>query len=287
MRSHVTGTGQRNIGGGGASCHVATMLRRFVSCFLLAVLISVLSAAPAKPKPGPEVLVVADAPGEVPPEFRATPGKAVHYYLVGLAERSLGQPIAGEPQPDKAVLEREIEKALASQGYLRTRLGGVLPALALVVSWGSANLMIEDFEETNADSGETSTSSVVFNRREIAQLVGAIKAHRRLLSSSEADAINDAARQDRVYVFIGAFDAQALAKKQKKLLWRTAISIESRRTSLPENLGVMLASAAPWFGRDSEMPVFVDDAARRKAEVHIGTPVVVPDPPKEGTPVKK
>ena len=73
----------------------------------------------------------------------------------------------------------------------------------------------------------------------------------------------------------------------KKLLWRTAISIESRRTSLPENLSVMLASAAPWFGRDSEMPVFVDDAARRKAEVHIGTPVVVPDPPNEAPSLKK
>jgi hypothetical protein len=263
------------------------MVRRFVHLLFLPCLAGLLLAAPSKPKPGPEVLVVADAPVDVPPQFRASPGKPVHYYLMGLAERSLGQPIAGEPQPDPAVLEREIEKALASQGYLRTRLGGVLPALALVVTWGSANLMIEDFDETNPETGETTTSSVVFNRREIAQLVGAIKSQRRLLSSSEAEAINDAARQDRVYVLIGAFDVQALAKKQKKLVWRTAISIESRRTSLPENLSVMLASAAPWFGRDSEMPVFVDDAARRKAEVHIGTPVVVPDSPKAAPAAKK
>jgi hypothetical protein len=244
-------------------------------------------AAPSKPKPGPEVLVVADAPGDLPPQFRAAPGKPVHYHLLGINERTLGQSIAGEPQPDKAVLEREIERALASQGYLRTRVGGPMPTLALIVSWGSANLMIEELSETDEATGETSTTNIVFNQREIAQLVGAIKSHRKFLSSSEADAINDAARQDRVYVLIGAFDVQALAKKQKKLLWRTAISIESRRTSLPESLPVMLASAAPWFGRDSEMPVFVDDAARRKAEVHIGTPVVVPDPPKGTSPPKK
>ena len=241
----------------------------------------------AKAKPGPEVVVVADALAKTSTDFLPAPGKPIYYIIVGLAERTLGSAIAGEPQPDKAVLEREVEKALASQGYVRTRLGGPIPALALIITWGSANLMIDDFEETNPETGETSTSSVVYNRREIAQLLGADKANRRLLSPSEAEAINDAARQDRLYLFIGAFDAMALAKKQKKVLWRTAMSIESRRTSLPESLPVMLASAAPWFGRDTELPVFVDDATRRKAEVHIGVPVVVPDSKPAAPPAPK
>lgn len=250
---------------------------------------SAFAAAPAKSKakPGPEVVVVADALTKSADEFLPAPGKPVYYVIVGLAERTLGAAIAGEPQPDKAILEREVEKALASQGYLRTRLGGPIPALALIITWGSANLMIDDFEETNPETGETSTSSVVYNRREIAQLLGADKANRRLLSPSEAEAINDAARQDRLYLFIGAFDAMALAKKQKKVLWRTAMSIESRRTSLPESLPIMLASAAPWFGRDTELPVFVDDATRRKAEVHIGVPVVVPNSMEAAPPAPK
>jgi hypothetical protein len=97
-----------------------------------------------------------------------------------------------------------------------------------------------------------------------------------MLSGYEAEEINDAARQDRLYLMVAAFDALALAKKEKKLLWRTRISIESRRTSLPESLTVMLDSAAPYFGRDTELPVFIDDNLRRKADVQIGTPVVVP-----------
>ncbi|HEY1110761.1 MAG TPA: hypothetical protein VGE76_19065, partial [Opitutaceae bacterium] len=97
--------------------------------------------------------------------------------------------------------------------------------------------------------------------------------------SSEADAINDAARQDRLYVMVGALDAQALAKKQKKLVWRTRMSIESRRTSLPESLTVMLNSAAPYFGKSTDLPIFVDDNLRKKADVQVGIPVVVPPKP--------
>jgi hypothetical protein len=262
------------------------MSRRSSSCFwFLFVAFAVALGAPpvaappakAKAKAGPEVIVVADVMPNPPAELVPAPGKPVHYVIVGMAERTLGAAIAGEPQPDKAMLQREVEKALASQGFVRTQLGGPIPTLALIVTWGSANLMMDDFTETDPATGAESTSTVVYNRREIAQLVGADKANRRMVSSSDADAINDAARQDRLYLFIGAFDALALAKKQKKLLWRTAMSIESRRTSLPESLPIMLASAAPWFGRDTELPVFVDDAVRRKAEVHIGAPVVVPD----------
>jgi hypothetical protein len=103
--------------------------------------------------------------------------------------------------------------------------------------------------------------------------------------SSEADRINDAAREDRLYIFVAALDVDALAKrKEKKLVWRTRISIESRRQSLPDALQVMLKTAAPFFGAATELPVFVDDADRRKTDVQIGTPVVVPEPPAPKSP---
>ncbi len=237
----------------------------------------------AKPKPGPHVLVVGDIMPTIPAEFVATADKPVYYVLLGAAERTLGAAWANEPQPDKATLEKEVIRILATQHFHRTQLGGHMPQLAVVVTWGSANLMIDDINDTN-DAGETTTSSLVWNQREIAQLVGADKANQKMLMSSEADAINDAARQDRLYVMIAALDAMALAKKQKKLVWRTRISIESRRTSLPESLTVMLNSAGPYLGRSTELPVFIDDNLRRKADVQIGTPVVVPPTAKEKQP---
>ncbi len=242
---------------------------------------------PKKAAAGPDVIVVADALGTAPAELVPTPEKPIYYVVVGLAERPLGDAIAGEPLPDKAVLQREVEKALASQGFLRTQVGGPIPTLALIITWGTANLVVDEITETDPLSGAESSSTIVYNRREIAQLIGADKLNRKMVSSFEADAINDAGRQDRLYLFIGAFDAAALAKKQKKLLWRTAMSIESRRTSLPESLPVMLASAAAYFGRSTELPVVVDDAIRRRAEVHIGAPVVVPDQKPTAPPAKQ
>ena len=247
---------------------------------LLASALSLLTASlvlAAKPKPGPEVLVVGDAWSQLPEELRPTPDKPVYYLILGSVERTLGAAWANEPQPKRETVEQEVARVLATQNFVRTQLGGPMPQLALIITWGSANLMIDDINDSN-DAGETTTSSLVWNRREIAGLVGADKVDQRLLSSADADALNDAARQDRLYLMVAAFDAMALAKKQKKGLWRTRISIESRRTSLPESLTVMLNSAAPYFGRNTEMPVFVDDNLRRKAEVQIGTPVVVPPP---------
>jgi hypothetical protein len=250
------------------------------AALFLAVVASASVGFAAKAKPGPDVLVVGDLASELAEDFVPTPDKPVHYLWLGSGERTLGAVWAGERQPDRATLEKEVMRVLGTQNFQRTQIGGPMPKLAIVVMWGSANLMIDDIEETD-DAGETTTSSLVWNRREIAQLVGADKANQKMLSGSEADAINDAARQDRLYLMVAAFDAMALAKKEKKLVWRTRISIESRRTSLPESLTVMLNSAAPYIGRSTELPVFIDDNLRRRADVQIGAPVVVPSAEKD------
>ncbi|MSU48258.1 MAG: hypothetical protein EXS37_04060 [Opitutus sp.] len=234
-------------------------------------------AASKKPE-GPEVLVVSDVLASSPEKLRPTKENPVYYIVLGGAERTLGDSIAGEKMPDRAVLTQEIERAMGSQGFTLTRVGGPRPSIALLFTYGSANLSTVDLNDTDATTGETTTSTIAFNRREIAQLVGALKADRHLLMSSEADRINEAARDDRLYILVAAFDVDALVKKQRKLLWRTRISISSRRQSLPDAMRVMLASAAPYFATETDLPQFIEDADRRKAEVLIGTPTVVEEP---------
>ncbi len=235
------------------------------------------AAAPKKPE-GPEVLVVADVTGDPALAQRPTKEKPVYFVMMGGAERPLGDAIAGERLPSRADVAKEVVAALTSQGYQQTALGGPRPSLAIIFTYGTANLSTMELTDTDAATGESTTSVLAFNQREIAQLVGADKASRRMLMSSEADQINQAARDDRVYIMIGAMDVEALVKKQKRLVWRTRISIDSRRHSLPDAMRVMLASAAPLFGTHTDLPVFVEDADRRKTEVKVGTPVVVEDP---------
>lgn len=230
---------------------------------------------PKKPRPGPDVLVVSDVGREGRAFAPPTAESPAYYVLLGSLERDLGASVAGEKMPPKDVLERKVVDALATQHYLPTAVGGPRPSLALVISYGTANPEIHEWENFDSGTGESSTQSLFLNRREIALLVGAHKISHRLPGSSEVAEINQAASDDRIYVFVAAMDAEALRQKKKRLVWRTSMSIPSIRTNLPASLDVLLASAAPHFGRDSGTPLFVDDVDRRQGEVIIDPTEVI------------
>jgi len=248
---------------------------RFRSIFTLAISIVVgvtCAIAKSKPKAKPDVLVVADVLADDSSSVTPTPAKPIYYVILGGMERDLGASIAGLPSVDLAMIRTQLVSALAGRSFIETKLGGPVPRLALVVSWGYANLDTIDVDETNTDdSGESTTSTTTYtmNAREKARLIGWDKAERHLMSSSEADELNSAYRDDRLYIVIAALDAAALQKKQKKLLWRTRISIDALREDLPSNLGMMIADAAPYFARDIDRPVTINDDVRR-ANVKLG-----------------
>lgn len=242
-----------------------------LSCLL--VVAPRLESAPKKAT-GPEVIVVADRMVESTQAPRPTPEKPVYYFLLGGKEKPMGDAIAGEPMPTREEMVGEVVAALATQGYRRTQLGGPAPTQAVVFSFGTANLSSLEMME---DDGTAST--VGFNQREIRQLVGADKLAPSPQVTTAAERILDASREDRVCIYVAAFDAVALAKKKKVLLWRTRVSIDSQRRTLPESLKVMLASAAPHFGTQADLPVIIEDADRQRTDVQVGAPVVVPISP--------
>lgn len=271
------------------------MLRFLPTVLAVALAAEVSAAAPAKPAP-PAVLVVADVFGEVPEALRPQPGKPIRYAIAGNYESDIGSPVAGEPRANAAAVEVEVTKVLATQGFIKTKVGEPLPAIALLITWGSAVLDASDMAVLplpgriggNAPDPNNpldpnvapATQLVSFNGRQISQLVGADKASNGAVDPGTLAEINSAAADNRVYIFIVAFDMEAMAKKkEKKMLWRTRISIPSIRHSLPDSLGVMLTSAAPFLGRELAAPVFIGEADRRKAEVQMGTPYVVPEKP--------
>jgi hypothetical protein len=249
----------------------------------------------AAPRP-PSVLVVSDVMGDTPEALRPQPGKPIHYIIIGELENNLGTPIAGEPRADAAMVEREVVKVLASQGFLLTQPGGPMPKIALLITWGSAVLDTTEMPYLPPPQPNfggipdptalpppppPDTVLMAYNAPEIASLIGADKT-RGVLDPNVIAQINDAATTARVYIFIGAFDVETmLKKKEKKLLWRTRMSIPSTHDSLPDSLGLLLTSAAPYFGREVPAPVFIGEADRRKANVEVGIPYVVPEPAKK------
>lgn len=247
--------------------HAATatifLRRNLVGIFGLLAFTGLANAAQL-PSPGPDVLVIADAKATPGLEFSPpTADRPVYYYLVGQKEHTVGHVYAGEEFPKPEVIETEIVQALARRGYVRTQVGGPMPSLFIMVAWGTSNAAIE---QVPGEDG----FSVLTNEREMDQMTGANKADQKQeVDSRENEKIAQRLQEYRVYLMIGAFDAAALAKHEKKLVWRTTMSIDTLRLSFPASLATMLESGAPYFGRNTDRAVDVNDAARRASRVTI------------------
>jgi len=222
--------------------------------------------APGRKRALPDVLVVADAAVK-DDSLRPTPGKPIHYVMIGGVEQDIGETVTDVRRPNAEAVRREMVKALAGQGFMEAREGGAKPQLAILFSWGTAHYFGNEGMPAAGDPKD---------KEKIRQLLGLDKAERRLYSQYYADQMNEAFGDDRVYVVVAALDLGAAARKERRLLWRTRMSLDWRDDS-PETLGVLLKSAAPFFGREVERGEFIDDDKRRKAEVNIGELRVVPD----------
>jgi hypothetical protein len=106
------------------------------------------------------------------------------------------------------------------------------------------------------------------------------------LDRSESARLASAAKEDRYYISVQAFDAARWTRKERLLLWRTTMLIDARRDFARE-LATMLARGGPSFGTDVALPEFRDNRHERKADVEIGETRVVPDTSSPPPPEKK
>lgn len=251
------------------------MRRPILATILTLALLGHLRAA----KSGPEVVIVGDALSDPSAPLHPPPGQTVRYLLLGNAEMDLGTTLGPMSRPDPKALEAELVKVLAQQGFIPAELGGPVPGIALAFAWGTAN--IDDLPEE--DGGEGINERIYRkNRQGIWQVTGARKSNGRNLTLVEGDKLDEAVASDRAYISLLAFDLPALIKGKKIVLWRTQMSVDLLDASFPDSVAIMLASAAPYFGRATDQPVFINDRDR-KASVEIGELQVVeedvPPPP--------
>ena len=86
----------------------------------------------------------------------------------------------------------------------------------------------------------------------------------------------DQTAEDVYYVVASAYDFQSVATKQKRLLWRTRMTANTRGVSQEQSLPTLIASAAPYFGKEMAEPEILTPRAVREGTVEVGTPTVVP-----------
>ncbi|MDR2674366.1 MAG: hypothetical protein LBC18_05730 [Opitutaceae bacterium] len=208
--------------------------------------------------PPTDVTVAAErsraSPGFEPPTAEAP----MYYAFRSVGGVELGAIYAGGQIPPRDEVEPLVEKALASQHYLKAGRGTPPPALVIACSWGSIN----------AEDG---------GRRTRERMLSLVTTNKMNLEEGSADLARNPPNLDdgRYFLVVAAFDRAELKAGRKKMLWRAKLSTESAGTTLTEMLPALLNAGADFFGQDGLPSVL--DGKLKDGVVTIGEAEVVPD----------
>jgi hypothetical protein len=65
------------------------------------------------------------------------------------------------------------------------------------------------------------------------------------------------ATHDLYYVVVSAYDFKSIASGERKLVWRTTLTVNAQGVSMKESLPPLIYSGGYYFGRDSGEPVAI------------------------------
>ena len=84
-----------------------------------------------------------------------------------------------------------------------------------------------------------------------------------------------AVQNECYYLLVTSLDAEALARREKKVLWTTTISTISRGVSFDETLPIMVNNVSWFLGRETVVAEILTKRAYKSATVEIHEPTVV------------
>jgi hypothetical protein len=257
---------------------------------LLALMASLLAPAPARAgvldflfgKRDIEVITITDMSPEGRLHRRPTPEKPVYYVAVSVGFRDLGGVVGGEKPPPPEEVVRTLTKVLAKQGYLPASDTSPQASLVLMLAWGTLNADLEYGMDPDAPPRQRNRQQILkflggykmgFSARDFDPLTPSLGGLNFLDFDSRA--LYDISSEDFYVAVIAAYDAAAMMRKEKKLLWTTRVSCPSRGFWLPDVLPTMMAISGPNIGREMNRPAWVNASDKYKPDVQIGDPVLV------------
>jgi hypothetical protein len=210
------------------------------------------------------------------------PENPVYYVAESAGFRQLGWAVGGEHSPPADDMARAMTKALATNGFLPATPEH-LPRLALIYFWGSHN-------KPDPDTARDFPQVARKNQLERAILVGGRQLASGMAFSmqwgeSPADRmgkmeyLRDQAAEELYFVVASAYDYPALAKGERKLAWRTTMTVSSAGLAMQETLPPLVASGAIYFGKEMAEPEIGSRRISREGRVDIGPATVIEDQP--------
>lgn len=210
----------------------------------------------------------------------ASPEHPVYYALRDAGYRQLGWTGAGEAVPDAAKLKESMVKALAKNGFIEADKAHQ-PGLLIMYFWGTHNRpddqTAEDFpdllrknilERALLIGGKDLADNVNFN-----MLWGG--SHKNNVEKQQY--LNEQADDDIYYMVASAYDFTPLAQKgkERKLVWRTTMTVSAAGLMMAETLPPLVASGAVFFGRETVEPEIGSRQIMRGTQIKYGEAVIL------------
>jgi len=204
----------------------------------------------------------------------------VYYVEQDAGFKPLGWSTAGEHPPPSTDMDRVLTRALATNGFLLASPEHPA-ALALIYFWGSHNKPDQDLARKFPELARKYVleRAILVGGRKFADGMGFAMEWGESPADRETkrEFLRDQAAEELYYVVASAYDYPALARGERKLAWRTTMTVTSAGLAMRETLPPLVASAAPFFGRDMTEPEIGARRISRAGRVEVGTPTVVED----------
>jgi hypothetical protein len=191
---------------------------------------------------------------------KTTPENPTRYILHQGDMKEFGEIYGGQVTPAPEYLHRMLTRSLTVNGYLPADDDGPPPALALFYHWGPYQAM--DQEDRRAFPEQARRQ-----RFERAKLVGgdvfarqmdeALSLSNLFPRSTVQEYLDYQAEHDLYFAVISAYDYAALARGERKLVWRANLTVNAQGVNLAESLPPLVLSAGPVLGRDTAEPLIV------------------------------
>jgi hypothetical protein len=223
------------------------------------------------------------------PPTRAAP---VYYLAQPAGYHVEGHGTAANQPPPQAELETSMKQALAINGYLPAAPGQP-PALLIVFVWGVHNNLDAGSAEVEGSAFQDlkhknllSRAALVGGNKFAGELKAALEKHERLAEVHNIGMLDplklfierdwktrqlyEQARADCYYVVASAYDYPASTRGERKLLWRSKMTVDAQGISMTETLPTLILNAGKYLGRDMPEPATIARRVTREGQTKLG-----------------
>ena len=226
-----------------------------------------------------------------------TPEHPAYFQLRVSGYREVGDTPAGEKTLKAEEIEPTLVRALATSGYQPAKPDRA-PSLLVTYRWGTHNLIDPDNpdrsqavrnildrallvggEKFAGDLGAAYREAAVFapisknlppEVREFTDPINLLK-----MRDSKTRFLVERTTDDIYFIVAAAYDYKAFMEHRLVLLWRTRVTVTSQGVTQGQTLPTMIATAGPFFGKETDGAEIIGRHTIPRGHVEIGTPTVV------------